>query len=175
MEKGKRNILNESFHRLQLMHRIIPTLERNVALLKTKGTEKWQFLGTVMSRSRITLEKIEDMLDRCQITTKRCTRLLHMGKERYGNRDDTSFLVSSTRYCGGKRLIMWVAHQKNKGSESTYKQYCNKDSYKTISLNNLYCEHKQVDSFIDTFIRREVSFWCWQEQCCNLQQGQSDP
>lgn len=102
MEKAQRNIQNESFHRLQLMHRIIPTLERNVALLKTKGTEKWQFLGTVMSRSRITLEKIEDMLDRCQITTKRCTRLLHMGKERYGNRDDTSFLVSSSRYCGKK-------------------------------------------------------------------------
>ena len=102
MEKAQRNIQNESFYRLQLMHRIIPTLERNVALLKTKGTEKWQFLGTVMNRSRITLEKIEDMLDRCQITTKRCTRLLHMGKERYGNRDNTSFLVSSTRYCGKK-------------------------------------------------------------------------
>lgn len=42
----------------------------------------------------MTLEKIEDMLDRCQITTKRCTRLLHMGKERYGNRDDDSSVVS---------------------------------------------------------------------------------
>lgn len=48
-----------------------------------------------MGRARIALEKIEDMLERCVITSKRCTRLLHIGKERYGNRDEVSFPVSS--------------------------------------------------------------------------------
>ena len=94
MAKAQKDIQNEYVRLLSITQRIIPTLERNAALLKAKGTEKWPLSGRLKSRSRITLEKIEDMLDRCQITTKRCTRLLHMGKERYGNRDDDPFLVS---------------------------------------------------------------------------------
>lgn len=38
-------------------------------------------------------------------------------------------------------------------------EYPNKEDYKTLSLNNPYCEHKQVEPFKDTFILPKLSFW----------------
>ena len=38
-------------------------------------------------RSQKYLEKIEEMLDRCYSTSKRCTRLIYRGKSMFGEED----------------------------------------------------------------------------------------
>ena len=60
-----------------LVNELIPTLERNRALLKVRNTKK----------SQVYLEKIEEMVERCNTTLSRCTRLLYSGKRLFGQED----------------------------------------------------------------------------------------
>ncbi|KAK8809403.1 hypothetical protein WA171_000985 [Blastocystis sp. BT1] len=61
-----------------LCNELIPTLERNQSLLLSRGTAK----------AHSNLDKVDDLLDRCRITMRRCKRIIYRFHERYGRKEE---------------------------------------------------------------------------------------
>lgn len=68
--------------------RLIPTLERNQTLLLSRNTPKCPFRCCIPPRAQANLEKVDDLLDRCRITAKRCKQLVYRYRERYAPREN---------------------------------------------------------------------------------------
>lgn len=69
--------------------RLIPTLERNQTLLLSRDTPKYPFQLDLHPRAQANLEKVDDLLDRCRITAKRCKQLVYRYRERYAPRENS--------------------------------------------------------------------------------------
>lgn len=69
--------------------RLIPTLERNQTLLLSRDTPKYLFQRDIHPRAQANLEKVDDLLDRCRITAKRCKQLVYRYRECYAPRENS--------------------------------------------------------------------------------------
>ena len=77
--------------RPSLTCRLIPTLERNQTLLLSRDTPKYRFPRAISPRAQANLEKVDDLLDRCRITAKRCKQLVYRYRERYAPRENSLY------------------------------------------------------------------------------------